>query len=70
LLVDERIQIVPGDTGGPVLIGECHRCGRFVCSRHGEPLDLSGKKRWPWQKASALTIGCPFDPGVPLGRAG
>lgn len=70
LLVDDRIQVVPGETGGPVLIGECSRCHRFVCSKHGEPLDLSGQRRWPWQKPKVATIGCPFDPGVPLGRAG
>lgn len=68
LLVEKRIQVPAGGAGGgPLFVGQCPHCHRFVCARHGEPLDLSGKKRWPWQKAESLTVCCPFDPDVPLG---
>lgn len=65
LLVEDRIQVSPGG-GGPVFIGQCPRCHRFICSEHGELLDLSGKRKWPWRKPDVLTVCCPFDPGVPL----
>ena len=70
LLVEDRIQVAPGGGAGPVFIGQCPRCHRFICSRHGELLDLSGKRRWPWQRPRTVTVCCPFDPDVPLGSAG
>lgn len=69
LLVEDRIEVAPGDgASGPVFIGQCPRCHRFICSRHGEPLDLSGKRRW-FRRPRTLTVCCPFDPDVPLGSA-
>ncbi|HEV8600554.1 MAG TPA: hypothetical protein VGQ69_14435 [Gemmatimonadales bacterium] len=69
LLVEDRIQVTAAANaaGGPTLIGQCPRCHRFICSRHGELLDLSGKRRWPWQGSRPLTVCCPFDPDTPLG---
>jgi hypothetical protein len=38
------------------ILGQCSWCLRFVCVRHAEPLE-DGR------------LGCPFDPGLPLGDA-
>jgi hypothetical protein len=38
----------------PLVVGQCPRCHRFICSRHAEPR-ADGR------------LGCPFDPGIPLG---
>jgi hypothetical protein len=38
----------------PMIVGQCPRCHRFICSRHAEPLPDG-------------LLGCPFEPGVPLG---
>ncbi len=65
LLVEEQIQVSPAG-GGPTMLGQCPRCHRFICSQHGELLDLSGKRGW-FRKPQSLTLCCPFDPGVPLG---
>jgi hypothetical protein len=73
LLVEGRIFIAK-DTGGPVLIGECPRCRRFICSQHGEKLDLSGQKKkksffglGSRREPESFTVCCPFDPGIALG---
>jgi hypothetical protein len=68
MLVEGLIQVRPGDDlGEPLLIGQCPRCHRFLCSRHGEPLDPHGRRRRPVLGRGLLTLCCPFDPGVPLG---
>lgn len=73
LLVEGRVFVTEGQPPGPVFVARCPRCKRFVCSKHGEKLDLSapekkglfglGGKKGPVN----LTVCCPFDPGVPLG---
>ena len=69
LLVEDRIHVTPAaGQEGPLFVGQCPRCNRFICAEHGEPLDLTGRRRWPWRKPDSLTVCCPFDPGVPLGR--
>jgi hypothetical protein len=69
-LVDGRI-VVTGEEGqGPPSVGQCPRCLRFVCSRHGEPLAITGGERRGLLRRSPsgpMTICCPFDRGVPLG---
>lgn len=70
-LVDGPIVLPVGEWEGPPNIGQCPRCHRFICSFHGEPLDLTGterkgrfRKRGP---EGPRTVCCPFDRGVPLG---
>jgi len=73
LLVEGRIYVTEETPSGPVFIAQCPRCKRFICSRHGEKIDLSvqpkkslfsfGAKKAPVN----LTVCCPFDPGVALG---
>jgi hypothetical protein len=73
LLVEGRVYVTGEAAAGPALIARCPRCKRFICSRHGEKLDLSTPEKRPLfsfggKKAPAsLTVCCPFDPGVPLG---
>lgn len=68
ILVEERIRVRPGDDRTePLLIGQCPRCHRFLCARHGEPLDRRGRRPRAFLARGLLTICCPFDPGVPLG---
>lgn len=72
ILSEGRIFLNPGGDQSVRFIGECPRCQRFICDRHCEPLDLSGKPAGLWfsfgkQKPRVLVACCPFDPGTPLG---
>ena len=73
LLVEGRVYVQENQPPGPVFIARCPRCKRFVCSQHGEKLDLSATEKkglfgFGGKKAPAnLTVCCPFDPGVALG---
>lgn len=71
-MAEGRIFLIPGEVPAGRLIGECPRCGRFVCDRHCELLDLSGENKRSWltfgrPKPKPLVACCPFDPGVALG---
>ena len=71
LLADSPIYVGPDDGGGISMIGQCPRCNRFICSRHGEKLDLTRERKSTWfpvrrHKAGVLVLCCPFDPGVAL----
>ncbi len=75
LLVESHIQVglSEAEMTGPLMIGHCPRCQRFICSRHGEKLDPA-KLRGSWltkffRRSSVRVVCCPFDPGVPLGVA-
>lgn len=68
ILVEDRIRLRAGDEAAePLLVGQCPRCHRFLCARHGEPLDRRGRRPRKLFTRGLLTICCPFDPGVPLG---
>lgn len=73
LLVEGRVFAAKDTTGGPVFIGECPRCRRFICNRHGEKLDLSPPQKRSFfglggrKEPGRFTVCCPFDPGVALG---
>lgn len=73
-LADGPMVMPEGDWEGPPSVGQCPRCHRFVCSYHGEPLDLTqGERKGLFGKRAGggpRTICCPFDRGVPLGGAG
>lgn len=71
-LVDVRVLIKSNDPYPQRVVAQCPRCLRFICSEHGEKLDLSGQKSKSWfglgkPKETDLTVCCPFDPGIPLG---
>jgi hypothetical protein len=69
-LVDARVVVKSNDKYFDRVVAQCPRCFRFICSDHGEKLDLSGRKSWlsfDRAKGGDVTICCPFDPGVPLG---
>jgi len=69
-LVVSRISVRASDRYPPRVVGQCPRCRRFICSDHGEKLDLAPRKFWKLfasGKETVLTVCCPFDPGVPLG---
>jgi hypothetical protein len=51
-------------------IAQCPVCGRFLCTRHVEWLDLGAKHRRGKRDNREFTSCCPFDPGIPLGKAG
>lgn len=69
-LVDSRLQVSANKQFPLGVVAQCPYCFRFICSEHGEKLNLSGSLPWWkfWDKGNAvLTICCPFDPGIPLG---
>jgi hypothetical protein len=71
-LVEGRIQMDSEAPAESVLVAQCPRCKRFICSRHGEKLALSAGPKssifsFGTKKPAALTVCCPFDPGVALG---
>jgi hypothetical protein len=71
-LVDAPIVLTGEGTDGPPSIAQCPRCQRFICSLHGEPLDLTGERRrglFRKPGSETLTICCPFDRGVALGSS-
>lgn len=70
LLVDSRIYVDAAEES-TLLLGQCPRCRRYICSRHGEKLHLSEEGRKSWFSLSrrqwtSLVLCCPFDPGVAL----
>jgi hypothetical protein len=72
LLVEGRVYVTAESQAGPVLIAQCPRCKRFICSLHGEKLDLSAQPKkslfsFGAKRPINLTVCCPFDPGVALG---
>ena len=75
LLVDTQIY-VSVEEDGPVMLGQCPRCHRFICTQHGEKLGAAGEEKKSWfsfgrgKMPTTRVVGCPFDPGVPLGREG
>src|SRR6266852_5742792 len=44
-----------------LVIGQCPRCYRFICSQHGEVLSRS-----PPGRLASPVLCCPFDPGIVL----
>jgi len=73
LLINTWIYVDSKADQGPPLIGQCPFCYRFICSHHGEKLDLSrgGRKSGSFsghRKLTPLVVCCPFDPGIPLGE--
>ena len=45
-LVVSRISVQANDSYPPRMVGQCPRCRRFICTDHGEKLDLSPRKFW------------------------
>jgi hypothetical protein len=69
-LADGPIVVPERQPEGPPSVGQCPRCHRFICSYHGEPIDLTKEERKGiFRKRGGdgvRTICCPFDRGVPL----
>jgi hypothetical protein len=53
------------------LAGQCPVCHRFICQDHAEKLDPNlpqyAHLRTGTQLPGIVVLGCPFDPGTPLG---
>lgn len=70
-LSEDRILVRADDRFAERRVALCPVCERFICTEHGEKLDLSRKKprKGSPRKDAMLTLCCPFDPDVPLGDA-
>jgi hypothetical protein len=68
-LAQTRIQVNVLRPAQVRLAGQCPVCHRFVCVDHAERLDPNSHAhlRGGPVLAGIVVLGCPFDPGTPLG---